>query len=187
MFNGCALETLDGLTAKIVGLGERCFANNSSLTDISELTETSVTDLPVGCFQNCAIQSLIGCWKITSIGAYSFAGCSSLIATSGLGPDIASIGDYAFQNCTGLKHVSCIATSVPTIASTSFSGSSASNIPLYVREEMVDEFSAADTWRNFSRTTSRTIKVHLQNIGGTDTGDVNIDASSVAKAGVRVS
>lgn len=188
MFAGCLLSSLEGLTDKVTELGEGCFSRNSLLKDISAILEApSVTEIPVKCFQTSGLLALIGCWNITSIGAYAFADCTSLIATSGLGPDIANIGDYAFQNCTGLKQVSCVASNVPTISSSAFSGAPASGIPLYVKEDMVGYFSSAATWKNFGKIASRTIKIHLQNIGGTELGDVNIDTAAIVNTGVKVS
>lgn len=188
MFAGCYLSSLQGLTDKIVELGEGCFSGNVNLTDISSLLDApSVATIPDKCFQGSGLIALIGCWNISAIGAYAFADCAGLVATSGLGPDIVSIGDYAFRNCTGLKQVSCIASTVPSISATAFSGTWATSIPLYVKEEMVSNFASAATWRNFSKVASRTIKVHLQNIGGTNDGDVNILPLSVQNAGVKVS
>lgn len=191
MFAGCSLTDLKGLTEKIVTLGEGCFSRNANLIDISILSDHAespkVTAIPAKCFQASGIIALIGCWNITSIGAYAFADCSGLVATSGLGPDIASIGDYAFQNCTGLKQVSCVALQVPSISSTAFSGVPTSGIPLYVRESMVSYFYSATTWKNFSRVVSRTIKVHLQNVGGDEEGDVNISPYDANDTGVRAS
>jgi len=188
MFAGCSLSSLEGLTDKITELGEGCFSRNSLLKDVSAILEApSVTEIPAKCFQASGLLALIGCWNITSIGAYAFADCTSLISTSGLGPDIANIGDYAFQNCTGLKQVSCIASNVPTISSSAFSGAPAPGIPLYVKEDMVGNFSSAATWNSFGAIASRTIKVHLQNIGGTEPGDVNIDTAAVVNTGVKVS
>ena len=187
MFKGCDLETLEGLTAKITALGENCFADNGSLSDISKLLDTSVTEIPIACFQNCKMPSLIGCWNITSIGDYAFAGCTSLIATSGLGAGIDSIGNYAFQGCTGLKQVSCLALVPPPITSTTFTGVTIGAIPLYVREDVVSQYASATTWNKFARVASRTIKVHLQNVGGDGVGDLNISAEDANSTGVRVS
>lgn len=183
-FAGCtSLTSLDGIEGVlsgdvrtgIVSFGAYAFAGCENLVDISAIKEVHRTVLgssgiietiPAHCFDGCAIQTLVGCINISSIGNGAFANCQQLLAPSGLGASITSIGDYAFQNCSSLQYFSCLPQTPPTIGSNAFSGVDTSNMPLYVRKGSEAKYGAASVWGSVfaNRVRSRSITVSFSNV-----------------------
>ena len=86
--------------------------------------------------------------SVTSIGYDAFYNCSGLKKVV-IGNSVTSIGMSAFDDCSGLTSIICKAVTPPTLSSSSFSGVSKS-IPLYVPEESVETYKAAQYWSNFT-------------------------------------
>lgn len=191
--NCTGISTLEGIE-RIVKLGEYGFSGCTGITKLDRIEyasrmiegETVYLDtIPAHCFDGCSgIKTLVGCYNVVTIAEGAFANCTSLRSPSGLGPSIASIGSLAFQNCTGLQFFSCVASSAPSLDSTAFSGVSVSSLPLYVRDGTETLFSGSSNWAKFGNITSRTIRIHYENIGGLEEGDINIDENAVAYSNV---
>lgn len=58
--------------------------------------------LSAGAFKNTSITSVSFPTTLTSIGSYSFQGCSSLVSTLSIPESVVEIGESAFDGCTGL-------------------------------------------------------------------------------------
>ena len=85
-----------------------------SRNDCNAIIETSTGTLIVGC-KNTTIPS-----SVTSIGQYSFAGCSGLTSVT-IPNSVTSIGQYAFAMCSNLAKIN-IPSSVTFIGSEAFMG-----------------------------------------------------------------
>lgn len=178
-FSGCtSLKSLDGLRSKtvdpdtgditdygIMTLGQEAFAGCTSLESIRAINDTSITVIPEKCFTGCTgIKTLIGCWNIQRIESEAFTGCTGLLSFSGLGAEILDIESNAFNGCSGLQYVSCLATLPPAVDASAFAGINIAALPLYVREGYETAYASAPVWQSFQSRSSRTIKIHYNNI-----------------------
>ena len=135
-----------------------------SRENCNAIIETATNTLIAGC-QNTIIPN-----SVTSIGAYAFYGCSSLVSitlpcsVSSLGKgsfagcfglvsitlpnSITSIEDWAF-NCTSLVVVICEAVNVPELGLVVFYDLPLSEATLYVPAEALNDYKAAEQWKDF--------------------------------------
>ena len=128
-----------------------CVANWDTNADgeLSELEAAAVTDLGTVFTANTAITSfdeLKYFTGLTSIGEYTFIGCSSLTSVT-IPISMRSIGDYAFMNCSSLTSLTCLAANPPAISNQVFP----SNLKtVYVPLRSAAAYRAADYWKDFS-------------------------------------
>lgn len=102
---------------KSITLGSRAFENCVKLTNVraSVLSEGAfagcsgvlyvypeVKEIPAHAFENCTGFNSISFSGETSIGAYAFAGCTSLREITNVN-DLQTIGEYAFYGCSELQ------------------------------------------------------------------------------------
>ena len=135
-----------------------------SRENCNAIIETATNTLIAGC-QNTIIPN-----SVTSIGAYAFYGCSSLVSitlpcsVSSLGKgsfagcfglvsitlpnSVTSIGDFAF-NCTSLVVVICEAVDVPELGLVVFYDLPLSEAILYVPAESLEDYKVAEQWKDF--------------------------------------
>ncbi|MBO6031943.1 MAG: leucine-rich repeat protein [Prevotella sp.] len=107
-FAGCsALQSINGLSENIVSLGEGCFKDASSVTNLFFLSGTSITEVPKECFMGCfGITSLEGLPNsITTIGDGSFRRCYSLKGLDYLPSSVLELPDNSFRECTSLTNL----------------------------------------------------------------------------------
>ena len=86
--------------------------------------------------------------SVTSIEGAAFAGClplESIVIPSG----VTTIGDYAFDLCISLTTVICKAIEVPELESDVFSRMPLSEATLYVPAESLEDYKAAEQWKEF--------------------------------------
>ena len=108
--------------------------------------------------------------QYTTIGDYAFAGCKNLTSVdlpntvtkisrsafyncSGLTSvtipnSVTSIGNYAFEYCTGLTTITCKAVNPPALGDDVFYDVD-TTIPLYVPDQSVSSYLAAEQWKEF--------------------------------------
>lgn len=109
-------------------------------------TVTSATTAPSGYQQSAMTEAIIGdC--VTSIGDWSFLGCSSMTACT-IGSGTTSIGKYAFYNCSSLVGVTINRTSPPSLGNYAFNGTG--SCPIYVPSGSVSSYKSASGWSNYS-------------------------------------
>ena len=86
--------------------------------------------------------------SVTSIGNGAFADCYFLTSVT-IPNSVTSIGDHAFYNCSSLKTVICEAIEVPGLGGNVFSYMPLSEAILYVPAQSLDDYKAADQWKDF--------------------------------------
>ncbi|MDY4161087.1 MAG: leucine-rich repeat protein, partial [Prevotella sp.] len=85
---------------------------------------------------------------VKSIGAYAFSGCSSLEHFT-CGRQLESIGKEAFSDCTSMTKFKTRAAVPPTCGAQALDDINKWECTLYVPTESIDDYQAADQWKNF--------------------------------------
>ena len=86
--------------------------------------------------------------SITTIGSFSFNGCTGLTSVT-IPKSVKSIGQSAFEGCNNLTDVYCYPDSLPDTPSLSFSFSSLTKATLHVPANSVEWYSARSPWKRF--------------------------------------
>lgn len=167
-FNGCnALADIVSLES-VTSMGTYAFWNCKALT--LAISMPNVKTIPIGAFSPAPIVSL-NAPQATSIGSSAFKNCKALTEVSDMSrvvtiggdafngcdaiaspiilEDVTSIGAYAFWLCKSLPYVMVKAVTPPTCASQPFGGSGVS-YPIYVPDEAVEAYKAANGWSTFA-------------------------------------
>ena len=103
---------------------------------------------------NCLIkakESILNCVIKTDtrlIVEQAFVGCSS-VATITIPKSMTNIGDKAFADCSSLTTMTCEAVEVPELGLKVFNGLPLAEAILYVPAESLDDYKAADQWKDF--------------------------------------
>lgn len=98
-------------------------------------------------------------YSVSSISDSAFFNCTGLISVT-LPNSITNIGNKAFSGCTGLTSFTSEAITPPALGTNVFEGinnngpqiesdATENSIPLYVPQESVDLYKAADQWKDF--------------------------------------
>ena len=85
---------------------------------------------------------------VKSIGAYAFSRCSSLEHFT-CGRQLKSIGKEAFSDCTSMTKFRTRAAVPPTCGAQALDDINKWECTLYVPTESIDDYQAADQWKNF--------------------------------------
>ena len=141
------LETLDipeGVTNIYYGAFGDCY----SLKEVS-LPE-SVIELGSIAFSVCeSLEKIVLPPHITVVEKGLFMGCKALKSVT-IPAEVTTIEDLAFVQCTSLTELTCLATIPPTIGYEVFLLVPTYIATLYVPDESVDLYKAADTWKTFN-------------------------------------
>ena len=159
---GYAFDECSGLTSIVVASGNTTY---DSRENCNAIIETSSNTLIAGC-QNTIIPN-----SVTSIGEFAFFGCSGLtsitipnsvtsignsafywctgLTSIEIPNSVTSIGYRAFEGCYGLTSITCHALMPPTCGYLVFNNVDKS-IPLYVPEESIEDYQAAEVWKDFT-------------------------------------
>ncbi|MDR1562119.1 MAG: leucine-rich repeat domain-containing protein, partial [Dysgonamonadaceae bacterium] len=86
--------------------------------------------------------------SVTSIGEYAFSSCSALTSVT-IGNSVTSIGGFAFYYCSGLTSVTNLNPTPQSINSNVFQNVDLINATLYVPAESVEDYKAAEIWKDF--------------------------------------
>ena len=135
------------LPTNLASVEDRAFYGCRSLTSVT--IPNSVTSIGWGAFYGCSsLTSITIPESVTSIGERAFYDCSSLTSVT-IGNSVTSIGEQAFYDCSSLKTVICKAIEVPELESNVFNGMPLSEATLYVPAESLEDYKAADQWKEF--------------------------------------
>ena len=141
------LETLnipEGVTNIYLG----AFSSCNSLKEVS-LPE-SVIELGTAAFSLCEkLEKIVLPPHLTEVKQGLFMGCTALKSVT-IPAEVTTIGMAAFTQCISLTEISCLATTPPTVGNMAFLMVPTNNVTLYVPDESVDLYKAADEWKNFN-------------------------------------
>ena len=84
---------------------------------------------------------------IEIISSTAFYSCSNLTSVT-IPNSVTNIGDYAFEYCTGLTTITCKAVNPPALGDDVFYDVD-TTIPLYVPDQSVSSYLAAEQWKEF--------------------------------------
>jgi hypothetical protein len=87
--------------------------------------------------------------SVTTIGSASFSGCSGL-TTLTIGSGVTTIGKMNFLLCTGLTTIYNYAVIPQELDAVTFTGVNTAACTLYVPDESVDLYKAANGWKKFN-------------------------------------
>ena len=124
-FYGCKSLTSVTLPDGLISIGTANFAQCTSLTEM--IIPNSVT----------------------TIGSASFSGCSGL-TTLTIGSGVTTIGKMNFLLCTGLTTIYNYAVIPQELDAVTFTGVNTAACTLYVPDESVDLYKAANGWKKFN-------------------------------------
>ena len=146
-FYDCSSLTSITIPNSVTSIGDYALGYCSSLTSIT--IPNSVTSIGDYAFWYCSsLTSITIPNSVTSIGSSAFEGCSSLTSIT-IPKSVTSIGDYAFAYCSSLTTVICEAVEVPELGGYVFQDTPLSVATLYVPAESLDDYKAADQWKEF--------------------------------------
>lgn len=122
------LELSDGTSYTLRGIGDYAFADNETLktVTISGSATSRLKYIGEGAFKGCVKLENINLElpSLTTLGNYTFYGCSSLKAIS-LHDNLTSIGRSAFYQCASLTSVDMHSTAVESVGMYAFFGCTA--------------------------------------------------------------
>ena len=148
-FSSCSSLTSITIPNSVTSIGGSAFSDCSSLTSIN--IPNSVTSIGGGAFSSCSsLTSITIPNSVTSIGDVAFYYCSSLTSVT-IPNSVTSIGMGTFWGCESLKTVICEAIEVPELGDDVFYDMPLSEATLYVPAQSLDDYKAADQWKEFGR------------------------------------
>ena len=169
-----------GLTDVTIGesvslIGQFAFCGCSGLTSIT--IPNSVTEINFGTFGFCtSLASISIPNSVTYIGPGAFSYCTGLISIT-IPNSVTSIGFEAFSDCYRLTEIYSLALTPPTIDSNTFN--SCYGATLNVPKEAVNEYKAADYWKNFTNIVGVIFLGYTFNVDGIYYRVMSDDAASV--------
>lgn len=116
----------------------------------SVVLPSSVTTLAgSSTFENCSALGAVNIPEgVTTLGLYMFSGCSSLQSVD-LPASVTSLGSYCFGECAYIESITCRATTPPEANGSTFAGVNYM-IPIYVPQESLEQYPAAEGWSGFT-------------------------------------
>lgn len=184
LFNSCKLDELF-IGRKLSyssssGSGYSPFYRNTSLRKVTITdAETQVCDNE---FYGCSNLQEFSCGDgIKTIGNRAFSGCSSLESYTS-GSSVESIGEEAFSDCTALTSFTTHAVIPPVCGTQALDDINKWECKLYVPQECIDDYKAAEQWKEFffvevsdiediSIDESATYPIEIYNISGIKVGN----------------
>ena len=101
--------------------------------------------------------------SVTCIGNFAFTDCVNMTSVT-IPSNVTSIGEFAFQIIeSSLSHIVCKAVIPPTLSNCVFDGID-SSVSLYVPDESMNAYKAADQWKEFKIRPISTLPQGVENI-----------------------
>ena len=155
-FKDCQRLALVTIPNSVAEIGNYAFCN-CSLTSID--IPSSVTTIGRGAFCDCrSLTSIEIPNSVTAISDYAFSFCSSLSSVY-ISNSVTEVGNSAFYWCKKLREIKCDAAEPPVCGNDDFGsegvfiGVNPRTCKLYVSEQSVDKYRAADQWKDFKNIT----------------------------------
>lgn len=146
-FNNCYNLTSVTISNNVKKIESGAFSRCRSLTSIN--IPNGVTDIGYLAFGGCSgLTSVTIPNSVKVIGQQAFYGCSGLISIS-IGSSVTNVESNAFGSCPEITDVYCYAENVPTTSSDVFEGSYIEYATLHVPAASIDDYKAAEPWKNF--------------------------------------
>jgi hypothetical protein len=124
------------------------FVNGEEVTNV--IIPTSVTSIGNYTFYGCSYLTEINIPQgVTSIGRYAFNGCSSLTGIT-IPDGVSNIGDVTFSGCSNLLSIVCLCPTPPTCSKTAFYNVPTYTCILYVPAESIEAYSTTYPWNSFT-------------------------------------
>lgn len=109
----------------------------------------NVSTVNDGLFKDCAaITNVVMSDNVTTIGNEAFSGCSGLKVLS-LSEKVTTIGDNAYSGCTNLERIVARGLT-PAVGNAGFGTEVEDNVPLYVHDEVIDDYYDSDLFYPFN-------------------------------------
>lgn len=141
----CTSITAINLPKTVQYIGDYAFADCSNMKSI--IFGTNVITIGNSAFAYCKnLTSIELPSSLTSIGQYAFSCCSKLTTVILFKP---SMGLRVFNNCSELREIYCLSTP-PKVDTNAFSGLNIETCKLYVKNEHLYEFYAAEVLQDFT-------------------------------------
>lgn len=146
-FFNCKKLTSVDIPNSITSIGFSAFYNCTSLSSVD--IPNSISSIEYGTFNHChSLSDVTIPDGVISIGNGAFFYCNSLISVT-IPASVTFIDEFTFSNCLILETVYSMASTPPTICRSTFDH--LSPCVLYVPEESVETYKAADFWNRFAR------------------------------------
>ncbi len=148
----------------VTGIGGEAFKNMSAIVSV-DLQE--VDSIGYGVFSGCSALTTIKTEKLRYIGQRAFEYCSKITVLD-LPATLEKMEGSAFVGCRGIESVTVRAAEPPATYYGAFNVDIYSNATLYVPAESLEQYRAANGWKEF---------VHIEAIVDAIKGDINGDKS----------
>ncbi len=135
-----------------VYIGRDIKASQFNFTGFTNLQKAvvgdQVTSIPASLFKNCkALTNVVMSDNVSKIGSEAFYGCTGLEVLS-LSENITTIGDNAYTGCTGLQKIVARGLT-PAEGNAGFGNDIVKNVPLFVPDEVFDDYLDSDLFYRF--------------------------------------
>lgn len=149
-FDGCNGLTSIEIPNSVTRIGDNAFYKCNGLTSVT--IGNGVTRIGAYAFEYCTnLQNIVIPNSVTSIETETFYECTSLTSVT-IPNSVTNIGGLAFYRCYNLGTIYNYATTPQTVSSAeggAFGSVPKSSCILYVPEESIDAYKAADVWKDF--------------------------------------
>lgn len=167
--------TFNGYKLEVDEIGNYAFNDN---TQLAELTlPTTLKTIGTGAFSNCtALPEPVIPEGVRTIGSSAFS--NGNYTTVRIPSTVQTIGNTAFRSQKAVERIYSYATYAPTINTSTFRYTNASNVKLYVTDELTAEYSQAAVWKTFKM---------MGNGGGFEMDDIVYEITSGSTCRVQLS
>ena len=141
------IVSYEGTKYIVTSIGDDTFNSYSKITEV--ILPEGLTRIGIYAFNYCIALTEINIPNnVTIIDRNAFSNCTQLNKLR-IGNNLETIGANAFDGCSALEEINIQATTPPTVASDAFTSVSR-DIPVYVPQESLEDYKAADVWKEFT-------------------------------------